>query len=66
MSKEKEIGVVQGGRSVESWIAVLLASLVPLVLAVVVPESWRVPLYVVGGALCAVGIALLVKQEAGR
>jgi mannose/fructose/N-acetylgalactosamine-specific phosphotransferase system component IIC len=66
MSKQKEIEVVESGRSVEPWIAILLASLVPLVAAVMLPESWRVPLYVVGGVLCAVGIALLLKQEIGR
>jgi hypothetical protein len=66
MSKRKEIEVVQGGRSVEPWIAVLITSLVPLVVAIMLPESWRVPLYVVGGGLCAIGIALLLKQELGR
>jgi len=66
MSKQKEIEVVQGSRSVEPWIAVLFASLVPLVTAVMLPESWRVPLYVVGGVLCVIGIGLLLKQELGR
>ena len=66
MSKQNELEVVESGRSVEPWIAVLLASLLPLVAAVMLPESWRVPLYVVGGVLCAVGVALLLKQEVGR
>ena len=66
MSKQNELEVVESGRSVEPWIAVLLASLLPLVAAVMLPESWRVPLYVVGGVLCAVGVALLLKQEIGR
>ena len=64
MSNQKEVQVVEGGRSVEPWIAVLFTSLAVLVVAVMLPESWRVPLYVVGGVLCATGIALLVKQEA--
>jgi hypothetical protein len=64
MSKQNEVDVVAGGRTVEPWIAILIASLVPLAAAVMVPESWRIPLYVIGGALCVVGIGLLVKQEA--
>ncbi len=63
MSNQTELDVIDGGRAVEPWIAVLFASLVPLVAAVMVPESWRMPLYVVGGVLCALGIALLLKQE---
>jgi hypothetical protein len=66
MSNQKETEVAQSSRSVEPWIAVLFASLVPLVVAVMLPESWRVPLYVVGGVLCAIGVALLFKQELGR
>ena len=66
MSKQQEIEVVHVERSMEPWIAVLLTSLVPLVAAVMLPESWRVPLFVIGGILCAFGIALLVKQEASK
>ena len=66
MSKQNEIEVVNTARSIEPWIAVLLASLVPLVAAVMLPESWRVPLYIGGGILCAIGLALLLKQELGR
>jgi len=66
MSNQNEIEVVQNERSVEPWFAVLFSSLVPLIVAVMLPEAWRVPFYVVGGVLCAAGIALLVKQEARR
>lgn len=66
MSKQNEIEVADGARSIEPWIAVLLASMVPLVAAVMLPESWRLPLYVVGGVLCAIGIVLLFKQELAR
>jgi hypothetical protein len=54
------------GRSIEPWLAILLLSLVPLVTAVLLPEAWRMPLYVVGGAMCAAGVVLLVKQEVQR
>lgn len=66
MSKQKEIDAVQDGRSLEPWIAVLFLSLVPLLAAVILPEPWRLPLYVIGGVLCATGIALLIKQEAAN
>jgi hypothetical protein len=64
MSKQNEIEVVDGGRSVEPWFAVLLSSLVPLVVAVMLPESWRMPLYGVGGLLCVIGVGLLIKRGA--
>jgi hypothetical protein len=66
MSKQNEIEVADSARSIEPWIAVLFASLVPLVAAVMLPESWRLPLYVVGGVLCVIGIVLLFKQEVSR
>lgn len=66
MSSQNEIEVVDGDRSVESWIIVLFASLVTLVVAVMLPAEWRLPLFIGGGLLCAVGVALLVKQEARR
>ncbi|MDB4892608.1 MAG: hypothetical protein JWL61_4463 [Gemmatimonadetes bacterium] len=66
MSKQNEVDVIESGRSVEPWIAVLFASLVPLVVAVLLPEAWRMPLYVVGGVLCALGVGLLIRQESRR
>ncbi|MEO5817611.1 MAG: hypothetical protein ABIT20_20250 [Gemmatimonadaceae bacterium] len=66
MSQQNEIEVVHAEKSVEPWIVVLFASMVPLVAAVMLPASWRVPLYLVGGVLCAIGIALLFKQEVAR
>jgi len=48
----------------EPWLVIVLVSLVPLVGALFTPSSWRTLLYVVGGVVCAVGLTLLVLQEA--
>jgi hypothetical protein len=63
MSNQSDFDVEATGRSIEPWLGILLVALVPLVLAVFLPESWRIPFYVVGGAICAGGLLLLVKQE---
>jgi hypothetical protein len=51
------------GRAIEPWFAILLSALVPLVGALFVPISFRLPMYVVGGALCIWGLVLLVRHE---
>ncbi len=63
---ENQMEIGNGGRSIEPWLVVSFASLVPLVVAMLLPESWRMPLYVIGGVLCAIGIALLFRQESSR
>jgi hypothetical protein len=53
-------------QSVERWLVIVLLSLVPMVAALFVPLGWRAPLYIAGGAACAVGLALLVVHEVKR
>jgi hypothetical protein len=63
MSNQNDFDVEATGRTIEPWFGILLGALVPLVLAVFLPEQWRIPFYVGGGAMCAGGLLLLVKQE---
>jgi hypothetical protein len=51
------------GRAIEPWFAILLSSLVPLLGGLFVPDAWRAPLHVLGGALCVLGLVLMVKHE---
>jgi hypothetical protein len=51
------------GKAVEPWFAILLSSLVPLLVGLFVPDVWRTALHVLGGALCALGLVLLVRHE---
>lgn len=51
------------GRAVESWFAILLLALVPLVGALFVPAPWQFMLHVLGGGLCAAGLVMLVRHE---
>jgi hypothetical protein len=47
----------------ESWLAVELAAVVPVVAALVAPEAFRIPLVALGGLLVALGLAMLVVHE---
>jgi hypothetical protein len=51
------------GRAIEPWFSVLLSALVPLLGALFVPMAWKTPLHVLGGAICALGLVLLVRHE---
>ena len=52
-----------GAPAVERWFSVLLAGLVPLVAALFVPQEWRTPLHVAGGALCITGLVMLARHR---
>ena len=51
------------GGAIEPWFALLLSSLVPLMGAMFVPSPWRMILHAIGGTLCTVGLALLIRHE---
>ena len=50
----------------ETWLAVQIAAIVPILGAMVVPETYRLPLCVVGGALVAVGTVMLLRHKPMR
>ena len=47
----------------EKWLAVQVAAMVPILAAMVVPASYRLPLCVLGGALVAVGTVMLLRHK---
>jgi hypothetical protein len=65
-SSSRPGAAADASNSVESWLVIVLLSLVPLVGALFAPQAWRAPLYIVGGVVCAVGLVLLVVQESRR
>jgi hypothetical protein len=48
---------------IERWFLILIASLVPVLLAVVLPEVARLPLFVIAGGLVVTGFALMVRTD---
>ena len=50
----------------ESWLALCFLSFVPIVLALVLPESLKTPLLGAGVLIAAVGLAMLVRKELHR
>ena len=47
----------------EKWLAVQIAAIVPILSAMLVPETYRLPLCVLGGALVAVGTVMLLRHK---
>lgn len=47
----------------ESWLAVELAAVVPVVVALVAPRPFRIPLVALGLVLVVLGLAMLVVHE---
>ena len=47
----------------ESWLAVEIAAVVPVVVALVAPEAFRIPLVALGGVLVVLGLSMLVVHE---
>ena len=47
----------------ESWLAVQISSFVPILGAVVLPETYRLPLCVLGGTLVVIGSVMLVRRK---
>jgi hypothetical protein len=50
----------------EPWLAICFSAFIPIILALVLPESLKMPLLGVGVLLAAVGLALLVRKELHR
>jgi hypothetical protein len=50
----------------ESWLAVCFVAFIPIGLALILPESLKVPLLGVGVVLAAIGLAMLVRKELRR
>jgi hypothetical protein len=50
----------------ESWLAVCFIAFIPISLALILPESLKVPLLAVGVVLSAIGLAMLVRKELRR
>lgn len=51
------------GGAIEPWFTILVSALVPLGAGLFAPDSWRTALHVLGGAMCAGGLILLVRHE---
>jgi len=47
----------------EKWLAVQVAAIVPILSAMIVPVSLRLPLCVLGGALVAIGTVMLLRHK---
>lgn len=47
----------------EKWLAVQIAAIVPILGAMLVPETYRLPLCAIGGALVAVGTVMLLRHK---
>ncbi|MFL5620512.1 MAG: hypothetical protein ACJ79A_19210 [Gemmatimonadaceae bacterium] len=47
----------------ERWLAVQIAALVPILGAMLVPATYRLPLCVLGGALVAIGTVMLLRHK---
>jgi hypothetical protein len=47
----------------ESWLAVQIAALVPILGAMFVPTTYRLPLCVLGGTLVAIGTVMLLRHK---
>lgn len=47
----------------EKWLAVQIAAIIPILGAMLVPETYRLPLCVIGGALVAVGTVMLLRHK---
>ncbi len=46
----------------EMWLAVCLASFVPVCIAIVAPPEWKVPLIGLAGAVMMASIVMLIRQ----
>ena len=47
----------------ESWLAVQILAIVPILSAMLVPETYRLPLCILGGVLVAVGTVMLLRHK---
>ena len=47
----------------EKWLVVQIAAIVPILSAMLTPETYRLPLCVLGGALVAVGTVMLLRHK---
>lgn len=47
----------------EKWLAVQVVAIVPILSAMLVPASYRLPLCVLGGALVAIGTVMLLRHK---
>ena len=47
----------------EKWLAVQIAAIIPILGSMLVPETYRLPLCVIGGALVAVGTVMLLRHK---
>ena len=47
----------------ERWLAVQVAALVPILGAMLAPATYRVPLCVLGGALVAISLMMLLRHK---
>ena len=47
----------------ETWLAVQIAAIVPILGAMLVPVTYRLPLCVLGGVLVAVGTVMLLRHK---
>jgi hypothetical protein len=50
----------------EPWLVVLMASFVPTVMLFFLPDSFRIPLYLVIGVTLLVSVVMLVRREIER
>lgn len=47
----------------ESWLTVQISAFVPILGAVLLPETYRLPLCVLGGSLVAIGSLMLLRRK---
>jgi hypothetical protein len=51
---------------IEPWLVVLMASFVPTIMLIFLPDSFRFPLYLVIGVTLLVSVVMLVRREIER
>ena len=47
----------------ETWLAVQIVAIIPIVGAILVPAAYRLPLCVLGGALVAIGTVMMLRHK---
>ena len=47
----------------EAWLAVQIAAMVPILGAMLVPATYRLPLCILGGVLVAIGTVMLLRHK---
>ena len=62
MSNQNERSAPSAPRT-ERWVQVMAFSFVPVVLAIFLPESLKIPLVAIGGLCLVVGFALMIRAS---